>query len=197
MTLFTILAASSSPVDRAQLMAQLRLDETADAEQLERLDEMIAEAVEHVQAATGLTLAPTDYEQRLDAWPAGRCVRLGAGPVRGIDAVVYVGEDGAEHELTPETDYRLALVRVTEGDLVFAPEFAWPTLADWPGAVRIRFAAGFNDPFATGSEADDRLALDKRARQAVIMLAATWFEDRLAGEPDSVQRTIRRLRVYR
>lgn len=196
MTLFTILAASTSPVSRDQMMAQLRLDESADAEQLERLDEILADAVDHLERETGLTLAPTDYEQRLDCWPSARAVPLLAGPVRGIDEVAYVDEAGVEQVVDP-ADYQLVLVRRAEAAIWFRGEFQRPALADWPGAIRIRFAAGFNDPAASGSEADDRLALEGRARQAVIQLAATWFDDRLAGEPEAVGHVIRSLRVYR
>lgn len=196
MTLFTILAASTSPVSLEQMMAQLRLDETADAEQLERLEEMIADAAQYIGDQTGLTLAPTDFEQRLDCWPAGRCVPLLAGPVRGVDEVAYVDEDDVERVLDAD-QYQLVLVRRHEAELVFAEGFSAPALANWPGAVRIRFAAGFNDPGATGSEGEDRLELPGKARQALIVLAATWFKDRLAIEPEAVTRAIPHLRVYR
>lgn len=196
MTLFTILAASSSPVSRAQLMAQLRLDDSADAEQLERLDEMIADAVDHLQRETGLTLAPTDYEQRLDCWPAGRRIKLAAGPVRGIDQVAYVDEAGVERVVSSD-DYQLVLERRDEASLYLATGFSSPALADWPGAIRIRFAAGYDDPTATGSGDEPRLALPGQARQAVIALASAWFDDRAAGEPEAVRRVINLLRVYR
>lgn len=194
MSLLTILAASSRPVTLGDMMARLRLDETVDADQLEHLEQMISDAVSHIERESGVTLAPTDFEQRLDCWPIGRRVLLEASPVRGVDSVIYVDTAGDEVAVDP-ADYEFVDLGRT-GALYFRSGFDAPALVDWPGAVRIRFAAGYNDPAETGSEVDDNLALPGFARQAVMRLAARWFVDREGEPPAGVDRAIDMLRVY-
>lgn len=198
MTLLTTIAATSAPVSRADLMAQLGLDDTADASQLERLDQMIADAIGHLAHETGLTLAPTDFELRLDCWPCGRRVPLPASPIREVAAVVYFDVGGAEQPVDGAL-WRFEPAEVG-GDLWFASEFSGPELADWPGSLRIRFAAGFDDPAATGDGVDPRLAFDGLLRQAVILLAAAWFVNREEippGVATAIEQAISRRRVYR
>ena len=199
MTLLTILAATSEPVTLADLKAQLRLDDTADASQLARLEQMLSDAIAHIEREAGVTLAPTDFEERFDGWPCGRRIVLQAQPARAVDAVVYVDPDGDEQTLDAD-QWRFVEVGCG-GELCLAAGFSAPALADWPGSVRIRYAAGFNDPAATGSDASARLALPRYARQALIRLAATWFVSRADDDqpalPLSVERAIALLQVFR
>jgi uncharacterized phiE125 gp8 family phage protein len=197
--LITIEAATVSPVSQAQAVAQLRLDldpeDAMDAAQLDRLAEMIADAVDYVQDGAALALAPATVEQREDFWPPCNQLRLQGAPVREVDSVKYVDPDGAEVELDP-SDYQVVLAGNGCGELWFTETFLGPSLRLMPGAVRIRYAIGFNDP--ADAEGDPRLVLPGRARQAVLLVAGAWFNNReMQGQAvDAADRLISRLKVY-
>lgn len=156
-------------------------------------------ATDHVASACEQVLAPVDIEQREDCWPRA-VLLLEAGPVRGIDEVAYLDGDGVEQVVDPSNyDWQ---PHSTGAQFWFVPGFARPALAQRPGSLRIRFAAGFNDPAA--SEGDPRLDLPRQGRQAILLLAAHWYRNREAvgngafvEVPLSAQTCINQLRVWR
>ena len=195
--------ASTLPVSRADAMAQCRIDDSADTAQLELLDSYIEGATQAVASAASLTLQPTTFEQRVDAWPCGRAISLETGPVREVESVTYLDADGVEQTVAGDDWF---LVETSEGgDLYFQPAFSSPALASQASAVRVRFVAGFNDPAA--SEGDDALDLPRQARQAILLLVADWFANRETAVVGDVtnetrvaiafERLVGQIRVYR
>lgn len=193
-------AATSPVLTVAEVKPHLKVQHSRDDALIE---EFIAAAAEYIGQQTELVLQPMTIEQRLDAWPCGyRCVLLAAGPVRTVDGVSYLDVDGVEREVDA-ADYRWEAT--THGaELWFVSGFSAPTLqTDRKGAVRIAFTAGFNDP--TEADADARLALPNRVRQAVRMLVMHWYEHRgtiVVGDqpypvPLAVETLIDSLRAYR
>lgn len=192
--LITTAAATSQPVSLEEAKTQLNLDASADFDQLAAVEQLIASAAEFVEGDAAITLQPTEFEQRQDCWPCGP-LALATGPVRAVTQIVYLDEDGEEQELSEaEWDWE----PTSAGGVVWLlPGFTAPSLACRPGAVRIRFSAGFNDPEAT--EGDPRLELPQRAKLAVLMLTAHWFLNRDAqGESiPAADRMINAIRVFR
>lgn len=168
-------AAEDGPVTRAEALAQLRiLDEASlDTGQLGLIDDLIEEAVATVSGETGITLAPTGFEEWFCSGP-GRCMALTASPVRDVTAVVYLDENGAEQEVPPEgwtwePTSNGATVRLRSS-------YALPSLdPDSALPLRVRFVAGCNLP--NGSDGDPRLDLPRPARTAVRLLIEAWFRN--------------------
>lgn len=195
--LIPLAAPTTAVVSLAEAKSWLRVEH---AEKDDDIRDLVAAATAYVAQQADLTLAPTSFEQRVDRWPVG-CVELDTGPVRDIADVVYLDPAGAEQSIDAadfawEPTSTGARVWLTAG-------FSQPALADRPGAVRIVFAAGFNDPQATAG--DDRLELPAQASTAIRLLVAHWWRNREtvslgappASMPFGVDAIIETLRVYR
>lgn len=193
--LITVTAASALPVSVKDAGDQLGMCEAELADHGSLVERLIRSAASLVEAEAAITLQPTDFEQRLDSWPCGP-MALETGPVRDVAEIAYLDADGNEQPLSAsDWDWE----PTSEGAVVWLRSgFAAPELQQLRrGAVRIRFAAGFNDPAA--SEGDPRLDLPERARLAVLVLVAHWFRNREAeGSPTrAADRLINSIRVYR
>ncbi|QIB32640.1 head-tail connector protein [Ancylobacter pratisalsi] len=151
----------------ADVKAHLRVDGGDDDGYLEGL----------VAAAAGWIGGPAGWlgrslgMQTLEV--TGRCfddrglgvIMLPARPVAEVVAVSYVDTSGVERAIEPE-QYRLI------GDIGInpVPGFTWPSTADVPEAVRIRYKAGY--------EAGH---IPAPIRLAILMLVGQWYGNREAA----------------
>jgi len=102
---------------------------------------IISAARDHGEALTGRSWAPQTLEVVLDEFPSGK-IELDRGPVTGITSVKYIDTDGTEQTLASGTDYDGS----TDGLIAYvAPcyDTTWPETKATPGAVRVRYAAGW------------------------------------------------------
>lgn len=150
---------------------RLRLD-TSDRDM--DLDRLLRAAAEAVEVRTGLVMAPTQYEYRVDLWPGFSPLRLPVAPVRDVTEVVYLDEDGAEQTVASSSWY---FDRTSEGaDLRFDSDYSGPALYERPGSLRVRFTAGYDDPAASGAGDDPELVLPATAEMAILFLVGHWHE---------------------
>lgn len=176
----TIEPASAELVSVAEAAAHLRLDAYGSPPAYEDetlIGYLITAAREYVEGLTGLTLAPATLELRgrsfpgLCRWEGDSGIELRTAPVSGIVSVSYVDGDGATQAMST-SDYVLdadALVPV----LFPAYGASWPGVRDEPGAVRIRFTAGYD---AGGSPSVDLLPRSLRA--ALLLMVGHLYENR-------------------
>jgi len=102
---------------------------------------IIAAARDNGESLTGRSWAPQTLEVVLDAFPSGM-IELNRGPVTGITSVKYLDADGVEQTLVSGTDYDSS----TDGLIAYVVpcyETTWPETKPVPGAVRVRYAAGW------------------------------------------------------
>lgn len=193
-------AAASRPVTLEQLKGHCRVDFDDDNDQLEIF---LDAATEFVAMRTGLTPAPSSWEiERCDWWSG--CLQVLLAPVR--DVVITYRDANGDAQTVAEDLYRWERAELGFAEIRFLPAFTWPAvLADAPDAVQIAIDAGFDDPAATGSGDDPELALPKRLQQAILMVAAYWYENREAAVggdeikkiPLAAEALIFQLRIYR
>jgi uncharacterized phiE125 gp8 family phage protein len=150
------------PVTLAEARQFLRLDQT-DEDAL--LATLITAARLMIEAASGRCLIEQPWRIVLDRWPAGGEIRLPLSPLLRIDAarvydVLGAAQAVAGASLTLDRAADPPVIRLT-GEV--------PEIGRTHGAIEIDIAAGYG---ATAA------AVPAPLRQAVLRLAARWFEQR-------------------
>lgn len=149
------------PVSVAELRAQVRLVHTQEDALLEHY---IKAARQHVEGLTRRALITQTLRVILDGWPAGRAVRLPVGPVQDVLSVSLLDAEGVPQAL-PSSVWRF--YRGSEpGSLRVAPG---ADLSAPVNGIEIEFTAGYG---ADGTSVPEPL------RQAILLLAAHWYENR-------------------
>lgn len=152
----------AEPVSLAEARLFLRLDQT---EEDDLLATLITAARLMVEAVSGRCLIDQRWRIVLDRWPVGGEIRLPLSPVGAIEAArVYdllgVAQAVAGTALALDTLADPPLIRIV-GEV--------PEIGRAHGAIEIDITAGY------GTSAD---AVPAPLRQAVLCLAARWFEQR-------------------
>ncbi|MDP3257593.1 hypothetical protein [Bosea sp. (in: a-proteobacteria)] len=162
MTPLALTPPAEEPVSLAEARAFLRLEETAEDELLTTL---ITAARLMVEAASGRLLVDQSWRIVIDRWPQGGVLRLPLAPVGAITAARVYDALGIAQPVQPS-----ALRLDTSADpplLQVVGEV--PEIGRAQGAIEIDVMAGFG---ATAA------AVPALLRQAVLRLAARWFEHR-------------------
>ena len=152
------------PLSLAEAKAHLRLD-AADEDQL--VERLIAAARASVESATRLVMIAQSWRVSLEVWPREGVVSLPVRPLLSVDAVRAFDASGAA-TLVPAGDYEVDREAGTVAAKAGAAGFA-PSLS--AGGIEVDFTAGFGP---AGADVPAPL------RQAMLMLAAHWFEHRSA-----------------
>lgn len=137
-----------APIDTAYAKRHLRAINDADDDLVES---WIDAAKQYFEEQTGRPIMRETWEYWLDGTPANATIELPRPPLVEVVSVEYLGGDGT---LVPFTDgaspaANLWQVHTPEG--VYArrgwiapvPANVWPTVVAGPGAIRIRFQAGY------------------------------------------------------
>ncbi len=193
-------AATSRPVTLDELKKHVNAADFVDDN--EQLEIFLDAAIEYVAHQTSLTLQPSSWRiDRCDWWSG--CLQVLLSPVRDI-VITYLDVNGAEQTVAQNL-YRWQRNDRGAAEIAFLPAFTSPeVMPDTFNAVQIAIEAGFDDEAATGSGDDPELVLPTRAKQAILMLAASWYRNREAiaeGElkkvPLGAEALIFQLKVYR
>lgn len=129
-------------------------------------------ASEAVQRLTGKALVTQGWDWKI-ARPDGR-LTLPLSPIQAITSLAYFDGDDVVQALDVNEFYFVSSDDVAILELKSAS--AWPVMADRPDALTVAFTAGFGA--ATTIPAD--------LRQAALMLAAHWYENREAASARSL-----------
>lgn len=162
MTPLALTPPATEPVSLAEAKIFLRLDQDHEDTLLATL---ITAARLMVEAASGRMLIEQGWRIVLDRWPQHSEIRLPLSPVLSIAAARVYDALGAARPVAPDSlalDIQAdpPLIRVT-GEV--------PEIGRDRGAIEIDLRVGY------GASASQVPAL---LRQAVLMLAARWFEQR-------------------
>lgn len=149
----------------------------------------------------GRTLGVQTLEYVLDAFETDACsdtISLPYEPLIDVVSVTYVDESGATVTM-PANEYALTL-----GGLRILDDADWPSTDDVPGAVKIRYRAGYGkltagDPPVLVNNAPPPIKV------AVMMLVAQWYRSRepavIGGSvetlPFAVEALLSPYRIYR
>ncbi|MET4721923.1 putative phiE125 gp8 family phage protein [Bradyrhizobium japonicum] len=200
--LIDVIAESDDrPVTLAELKKHVQAADFADDDA--QLEIFLDAAIDFVAGRTSLTLRRSTWRvDRCDWWSG--CLQILLTPVRDV-TVKYLDAAGAEQTVAADL-YRWERTALGNAEIRFLDAFTSPAVkADTFNAVQIELEAGFDqDPNMTGAGDDPELEFPPRARQAVLMLAASWYRNREAAAdaelkvvPLAAEALMGQLRVYR
>lgn len=136
------------------------------------LSECLAAAVAMVEEETRQQLYTATYRLYLDAFPAVDEIVLPRPPLQAVTAVKYLLA-GVEQTLAP-AKYTVDPPGSKPGRVSLNAGEAWPAADATANSVRVEFTAGYGT---------DGGLLPPMLRQAVMLLASHWYENReAAGE---------------
>jgi len=163
--LTVVTAAADTVVSLDDVKQQSRIDVTTDDAYISEF--LIPAAEETVEAYLRRPLLVRTYKLTMDGWPAGDRLTLPKPPLISVSSVVYYDEDGAS--ATYASSNYIVDTASQPGRLVLKSGSSWPsTVLQEINGVEITFTAGY----ATVPD------IPLRARQAVLVLAATLYEHR-------------------
>lgn len=167
-----LVAPGEEPVSLADLKAQLRLEDSSEDALLTGL---ISAARGHVEMLTRRVLIVQSWRLYLDNWPKrsnippfARRIPLSPNPVRRIVSVTLYDLSGVPLILAPAL-YRLDAARAP-ACLIVDPALGRPNQGG--NGIEIDFEAGYGDASTVPAP----------LRQAILRLAALWFEHRHDGD---------------
>jgi len=176
MTTVVVTPPATEPVSLMEANTHLRLDDGHPEEAL--LEALITAAREHIEAIASRALITQTIEQRMDGLPScPGVIKLARAPVQAVSDVAFVDSDGNTDTVSDfQSDVQSEPARL-------APVFneSWPATQNVLNAVTITYTAGYGD--AAGD-------VPRPLRQAVLLLAAHWFDNRApvtTGSADPVK----------
>jgi len=179
-----VTAATADPVTLTEAKAHMRVD-ISDDDTL--IGSLITAATQHVEHLTRRQLMPATWRLSLDgfpgtykrhgAWmretPEGTDILLPRPNLTAITHIKYTDTAGTIQTLSTDvyaaqTDEEPARVTLKYGQ-------EWPEAQDIANAVVVTYTAGYS----TGSDvATSQSAVPKALKQAILLLAAYWYEHR-------------------
>lgn len=169
----------------------------------DQLEIFLDAAIDFVAERTALTLRRSTWRvDRCDWWSG--CLQVLLWPVRDV-TITYLDADGATQSVDAGL-YHWQRTALGDAEIRLLEAFTSPAVkADTFNAVQLEIEAGFDeDPNKTGAGDDPDLVFPPRARQAVLMVAASWYRNREAlsdGElkvvPLAAEALMGQLRIYR
>lgn len=188
------------PVTLDELKKHVNAADFADDD--EQLKVFLDAAIDFVAGETSLTLRRSTWRiDRCDWWSG--CLNVLLAPVRDV-TISYLDEAGATQPVDAAL-YHWERTKLGTAEIRFLDAFTSPSLKpDTFNAVQIEIEAGFDVPSVTGAGDDPELVFPPRARQAVLMVAASWYRNREASAetelkivPIAATALIRQMRIYR
>lgn len=162
MTPLALTPPAQEPVSLAEVRVFLRLDQT---EEDDLLATLITAARLMVEAASGRLLVDQAWRIVLDRWPESGEIRLPLSPVGSVTAARVYDALGAPQAVAAAA---LELDRTADPPVLRVTGEV-PEIGRMRGAIEIDLVAGFG-PTAQ--------AVPALLRQAVLRLAARWYEHR-------------------
>lgn len=159
-----VIPPSGHPLGLGDAKLQLRID-AGDTDQDALINRLIGAAHRHVENALGYPILRQTRETHYRGFPCGT-LKLDGGASPEVTAIIYFDNAGDEQTLAP-SDYVLdAIARRPE--VWRAPSVSWPSVPCRPGAVKVTWAAGWE-------EADD---VPEDMLHAMRLLIAHWDQNR-------------------
>lgn len=205
-----ITGPASEPVTAAELRAHLR--DVPDADSV--LEELITDAREYVEEATGLAMISQDRQLTLDAWPFGQGGD-GLGWWDGVKDGALIGTAARFVEL-PRAPL-ISITSITTYDearnaTVWAAGNYYADTGNRPGRLLLKSGATWPIPTASGAGIviaykaghEDAAAVPGHLKRAIKLIAAHWYENRELVDydgpskvPMQADRIIRKARIIK
>lgn len=167
-TLTTVTPPDGEPLTLQEVKDFLRVDGT-DQDSVINLGLSTARALVEVSARR--QLMPATLRRSLDRFPCGRFnepgeIELPRPPAVAVESITYIDTAGEEQTLDADA-YR---VDVDSEPARITPAYGttWPATLRVTNAVKVTYTAGYSDA----------AAIPPQAKQAMMLLVSTWYENR-------------------
>lgn len=152
--------APSALITTADARDHLRVPHSSDDT---KIDQLVQQATDYIEGpfGSGLAIGEQAWELHLDDFPSA--IRIPIYPVKSIDSITYVDQDGATQALTDfdaDTKGNPAYITPLSGE-------SFPQTKDQFNAVTVTFVAGFE-------------TIPQDLLGAIYLLVGHWYENREA-----------------
>jgi uncharacterized phiE125 gp8 family phage protein len=158
------------PITLQEVREQLNFDPD-DTSRDALLTELMVTATSEVELFTGLQLMQAEYQ--IKSVSVGSGMAIPVAPVVGVAGISYLDVNGVSQTI-PADQYHLeqlgieSILHVHATGLQFSNKVAFP--------VTINLTAGFG--VAGSTEVQQRAIVPSKAKRAILMKVASWFEKR-------------------
>lgn len=178
MDIAVVTPVSGSAWQTVVTVAELRTHRmllNSDTDEDTRMEAAIVDAVEVLDGPDGelrRSILPVTYDLHLPAFPSDtRMVEIPLPPLQSVTSVKYLDAASAVQTLDTANYVVRSGDALTPGSIELLGTLDWPTTADHPRAVTIRFVAGY-------------AAIPRGLKRAVKLLAAHYMENIEASTND-------------
>lgn len=141
-------------------------DKTLDAAETQYIQDLISVARETCEEHQNRAYLTQTWELWLDYWPP--VLMVPRPPLQSVESIKWYDRDNQEYTIAPE-DYFVDTMS-EPGRIAPNPGKAWPSGIRPTSGICVTFVAGH-------TEAEK---VPRRVRQAILLLAAEWYENREA-----------------
>lgn len=149
------------------------------------LQEYAEAATNDLEEATARAFLNKVYDLTLDDWPRDQ-IEIPLAPVVSVASVTYIDGDG-DSQTWSASNYVVDKAR-EPARIVPAWGQTWPVIRSQPGAITVRFTAGYGTTPAT---------VPAKAKQAVRLYVAEAYESRELGFETSLFRGVRAAEAWK
>ena len=164
MPLVLTAAPEREPVSVSEAKEYLRIDSAVEDPVVASL---ILAARLHIEGALDIAMITQSWSLFLDCWPEDGRVSIPLGPLKSVDSVKVYEADDATQTVPPDT--YVVDPSALRPRLVRQAGAVWPRPGRPANGIEIALTAGYDDTPAK---------VPAPIRQAVLMLAAHWYEQR-------------------
>lgn len=174
-----VTAPSSEPVTVSELKEHTRVEISADDTLLQN---QIVAARKHLESETNRAFVTQTWKLVLDEFPGGdEPIVVPKPPLQSVSSVKYTPEDSAE--ATFASSNYIVDTDSEPGRIAVKRDQSWRTdNLQAVAGVAVEFVAGYGDPSA----------VPQQLKQAIMLLAAHWYEHREAVMTRHVPREVQR-----
>lgn len=182
MKLSLVTPPASEPVSTVDAKLHLRIDLSFISDD-GYIGALIAAARAWVEEVCGRAFVTQTWDLYLDRWPARNYIELPLPPLQSVDSLTYYDTDSTAYTLTEDTEFTVDTASQF-GRIVLEDDETWPTVSLHPNnPIVIRFTSGYLD---TSSPPSSVAGVPAPVKQAIKMLAAHWYTNRMAVTADGM-----------
>lgn len=169
--LSTVTASSGSPVTKEEFKLHHRISGN-DEDQY--IDSLLRRAMAYCEAQTEKTFLPTVLRLTMDRFPLTdqQYIYMPRPPLVSVSTASYVEPSSGTSTALASSDYTVDTYSLP-GRIEPVYNTAWPATREQVNAVTIQYTAGYG---ATNAAAIP--LVPERIKQAILMLASHWYENR-------------------
>lgn len=171
--LSTVTASSGSPVTKEEFKLHHRVSGN-DEDQY--IDDLLRRATAYCEAQTGRTYLPRVMRLTMDRFPCGDrgYIYPPGPPLNSVASIIYAEASSGTSTTLATSNYTVDTYS-QPARIEPAYNTSWPAAREIVNSVTVQYTAGYG---STNSSAIP--LVPERAKQAILMLASHWYENREA-----------------